>query len=523
MASYIDDLKRNMLPLWRSYGDSVKSRELDFTGRVSLPVRFDSLEDIEDVWKFKHSIVTAADLLNVAVVSDNTEHIEVKKAAEFLISHSDECSPLALDIANSIIEPKNKPIVDVSLTSKKSFNETAKELINGLQKQEDKTKACIGLLRKQVHEHCYNPIAYCELARCYANLGMDQKAEKFMDYAVYLGPNSRYISRCAVRFYTHIRKYDKAKRVLINNGLLKSDPWIMSAEIAVESVIGKTSRYIKVGRQLVLSGNVSSYSSSELCFAICIEDRKSGSRKDAKKMYEKGIVDPNDNSLAQAEFFAKEDSNIKLDISSYHNVSHKNEADTRKAFGQGKYQEAFISSLKWMHDYRFEHRPIEFAFNISCVYLKQYDMAIDVVDRFLASNPTDASAINNIVYALGLSDRIEEAEERLNSVNLKRYLSENSTTAICLAATCGLLEYRKGNIQEGRELYNLSIDAANKQKLKDLAAKARLNMIREEVRAVDNYDKSMLNEMNSLNAGSVAETEQLKKDILEEVEKKKHK
>lgn len=522
MASFIDDLQRNMLPLWRSYRETALAREMDYYGQAELPVRFDRFENFRGIWRTKQTIINAADLVNAAVACGNRNNPDVLNAADYLLQHPEECSPLALDVARSISSNLNTPINTPPIISL-SFEDQADNLIKGLITQEEEIKGRIGLLRKQVHSHCNNPIAYCELARCYANLGMDEKAKQYMDYAVYLAPHSRYIARCAARFYVHVRDFDKAKRVLIANGKVKSDPWVMSAEIAVESLMGRSSNYIQTGRKLVLSGNVSAYSSSELCFAICNEDRDYGKRKDARIMYEKGIIDPNDNSLAQAEFFAKEDSNINLDMSSFSRIAHKNEAETRKALSLGDYQAAFISSLKWMQDYRFEHRPIWFAFGISCDYLKRYDYAINIVKGFIKSNPKDPAAINNLIYALGLSDRIEEAEQELSKIDIRQYQSENSTNSICLVATCGLIEYRKGNIESGREYYNMAISAANKQKDKKLAAKARLNMIREEIRASDDYDEKLLNEMAVLNTGEKAETEQLKKDILEEVRKKEEK
>lgn len=523
MASFIDDFKRNMLPLWRSYEDTARASELDFTGRVALPVRFDRYYTYRDAWRAKHSVITAADLINTAVVSGNRNQIDVIAAAEYLLQHSEETSPLAIEVAQSIVNSNNTPIISHRARGL-SYEDEAKELINGLQTQEDETKAKIGVLRKQVHEHCNNPIVYCELARCYANLGMDEKAKQYMNYAVYLAPHSRYISRCAARFYVHIGELDRAKRILISNGRINSDPWVMAAEIAVESMMERSSRYLKIGRQLVLSGNISSFSSSELCFAICNEDKQSGKRKDARKMYEKGIVDPNDNSLAQAEFFAKVDLNINLDLSSFNRITHKNEADTRKSLSLGNYEEAFISSLKWMHDYRFEHRPIEFAFGISCDYLKKYDYAIEIVKGFIRSNPNDLAAVNNLVYALCLSDRVEEAEQELMKIDIKQYKNDNtSNNSICLVATWGMMEYRKGNVEEARELYNAAITGAKKRQMGELAAKARLNMIREEIRAVDNYDEKLLNEMETLYTDSKIETEQLRNDILIEVKKKTEK
>ena len=526
MASCIDDLRRNMLPLWRSYEDTARARELDFTSRVALPVRFERYSMFRDAWRAKHTIMTAADLINAAVVSGNQQQLDVLAAAEYLLQHKEESSPIALDVARSIVE-FDRPTLPNSVAKEPSFEDLAKELIAGLKTQEDDIKARIGLLRKQVHEHCNNPIVYCELARCYANLGLDEKAKQYMNYAVFLAPNSRYISRSAARFFVHIGDFDRARRILIANGRVNSDPWVMAAEIAVETVMERSSRYLKIGRQLVLSGNVSAFSSSELCFAICNEDKISGKRKDARKMYEKGIIDPNDNSLAQAEFFAKEDLNINLDLTTYKSLAHKNEADTRKALSLGNYEAAFISSMKWMQDYRFEHRPIEFAFGISCDYLKKYDYAIEIVRAFIKSNPKDPAAVNNLVYALGLSDKVEEAERELLKIDIKKYSSGNTNNSICLLATCGLIEYRKGEIETGRELYNSSIAAAkksrDKEKGKKLYAKARLNMIREEIRAVDDYDEKLLNELDDLNTGSKVETEQLKKDILDEVKKKAEK
>lgn len=521
MASFIDDIKRNMLPLWKSYNDTIVAKELEFLGHIALPVRFDKFDSFIEAWKTKQTIVSAANLVNAAVASGNQLQQNVLYAAEFLLKHPDECSSLALDVAQSIINV-SAPGQPSLIQNETTFETKADKLINELQTQENDLKARIGLLKRQIHEYCYNPIVYCELARNYASLGMDEKAKIYMNYAVSLAPHSRYVSRCAARFYVHIKDYDRAKRVLLDNGYIKSDPWLLAAEIAVESVMDRSSRYLKTGRQLVLSGNVSSFSSSELCLAICNEDRNSGKRRDANKMYERGMVDPNDNSLAQAEFFAKEKGISNIDFNSFQRIVHKNEADTRRALSEEKHEEAFISSLKWMLDYRFEHRPIEFAFGISCDYLKKYDYAINIVKRFLITNPKDLTATNNLVYVLGLSDRIDEAEQVLENINKRHNISENSITSngICLIATCGLIEYRKGNISEGRKMYNTAIMAANKQKNKNLSAKARLNMIREEVHCVDNYDITLLNEMETLSTGNKSETDQLKQDIRNEVKKK---
>lgn len=521
MASIVETLNRNIIPLWRSYSQTASAGELAYNGNKVLPLRFDRFNDFLALWQSKHTVISAADLINAAIISDNNTLPEVLKAAEFLCQNSNECSYLALEIARALLE---KPVItkDTSIVIEKSFDAKAISLIEILDKQERETKARIGLLKKQLRDFQYNAITYCELSRCYSDLGILDKAEQYMLCAVQLAPHNRYVSRCAARFFVHNGKFSKARKILISNGMINSDPWLLASEIAVSTSMNRSSRLIKLGRQLALSGNVSPFSSSELCFAICKEDLISGSRKDVQLMFNKGMIDPNDNCLAQAEFFTKEYSKMYFDYDAYNRITKKNEADTRNFYNLGKYEDAFLSSVKWMTDFRFSHEPIHFAFDIACTYLKKYDFSISVIKHWLLYNPHDYVMLNNIVYALCLSDKISEAEEYLSKIDLDKQLVDKVENGICLLATAGLLEYRKGNIQNGRNLYQLSIDTAKKHRKKELADKARLNMIREEVHCVDEFDTSLLNEMKTLSTGNKTESDQLKKDILEEVEKRKY-
>lgn len=525
MASIVEDIDRNIIPLWRSYSQTVNSGELEYTGNKVLPIRFDRFGEYLEAWRSKQSVITAADLINAAVVSDNKARPEVLSAAEYLMRNSNVCSPLALEVAQTLLDHSPKEIVaeGKSVAPEPSFEDKAKLLIGSLTDQETKIRARIGLLRKQLRDFCYNAITYCELSRCYSDIGLNEKARHYMLCAVQLAPHNRYVSRCAARFFIHDNDPARARKILIDNGWMRSDPWLLASEIAVTSVMERTSRFIKEGRQLILSDNYSPYSSSELCFAICKEDRKAGKRRDWQKMFSLGLRNPNDNCLAQAEYIVKEETRMRFDYGQYDSVSRKYEADTRNFYGLGRYEDAFLSSVNWMRDYRFSHEPIAFAFNISCTFLKKYDYSTAIINHWLKTHPQDYAMINNLIYALGLADQTEEAERQLAKINVTHQLKERLENGICLLATSGLIEYRKGNIEEGRKLYQLSIDTAKKMRERDLAGKARLNMIREEVHCVSDYDPSILNELDSLSTGNKAETEQLKKDIRKEVEEMKMK
>ncbi len=522
MASIVEDIDRNIIPLWRSYNQTAESGELEYTGSRILPIRFDRFGEFLEAWGAKKSVITAADLINASVVSDNTALPEVLSASEFLLQNSELCSPLALDVAKSLLVqfPKGTVIKTDSSNTNPTFEDKAKLLLDSLTDQETKIRARIGVLRKQLRDFCYNAITYCELSRCYSDLGLNDKARLYMLCAVQLAPHNRYVSRCAARFFVHDNDPARARKILIDNGWMRNDPWLLASEIAVATVMQRTSRYVKEGRQLILSDNYSPFSSSELCFAICKEDRKAGKRKDWQKMFNLGLRSPNDNSLAQAEYLVKEETRMRFDYGQYNAVNRKYEADTRNFYALGRYEDAFLSSVNWMQDYRFSHEPIAFAFDLSCTFLKKYDYASAIIKHWLKTHPQDYAMTNNLVYSLGLANQIEEAEQILSKINVAHQLSERLENGICFLATSGLIEYRKGNIEEGRQLYQLSIDTAKRMRERDLAGKARLNMIREEVHCVSDYDPSILNELDSLSTGNKAETEQLKKDIRQEVERK---
>ena len=102
MANFFDDEKRNMLPLWRSYDNIRLTREMEYSGRKMLPMRFDLYDSFIEAWKAKHTVVTAADLVNAAVASGNNHCAEVMNAADYMLNNAEQCTNLALEVAKSI-------------------------------------------------------------------------------------------------------------------------------------------------------------------------------------------------------------------------------------------------------------------------------------------------------------------------------------------------------------------------------------------------------------------------------------
>ena len=90
-------------------------------------------------------------------------------------------------------------------------------------------------------------------------------------------------------------------------------------------------------------------------------------------------------------------------------------------------------------------------------------------------------------------------------------------TRVCLIATEGLNEYRKGNVETGKQLYTHAIMLA-KELSPDprLANRALLNFTHEEARADEQFDKSILEVVEKI-PNDCKETMQLKEDIKAEI------
>lgn len=107
--------------------------------------------------------------------------------------------------------------------------------------------------------------------------------------------------------------------------------------------------------------------------------------------------------------------------------------------------------------------PPAYAFlsNIYSEYLQNYREAILVNEIGIANLPNVGSIINNLAYNYLMNDEITKAEEILNK-------AKNITGNIFLTATNGLLNIKRGNIEEGRRLYNLAAHLAGSETLHDL-------------------------------------------------------
>ena len=344
-----------------------------------------------------------------------------------------------------------------------------------------------------------------------------------MDVAVHLAPKHRYICRSAARFYLHYGDEDKARYVIAHNPWVTKDPWLMASEIAINTLMGRSSKLIKKGKEIIHSNNLSPFSISELSSAIGSLEMINNNRKNCREMFRAALIRPNDNSLAQAKWLISEYEDLGFDFADYSYLTNKYEADSMSAYMLDEYEKALGTAVDWIEDMPFTRRPVQFAADMAYTYVKDFPTAIAVLEHGLKANPYDAVLLNNLAYAYALNDQPNKASQRIEEA--KRLPSEfrPADVRVCMKATEGLIEYRKGNLAEGEKHYKDAIQqATNELADKELAKKALLNYAREEIRSNPDFDTKLITMLDDI-PDETKEIKQLQKDVVKAAaEHRKH-
>lgn len=506
MASLKEDERRNVVPNWRDYNKTAKLGEFGSSAIAAHPLKLFPIDEYVVAWQNNRSVSYAGDLLSAAILNGHQTNPDAIEAARFIVDHKDEATNVLIHTAQSMIAtPEEKAIAE---------HLTIPQKIAQVRDQEEAVRSKIRLLKQSRDYCCYNPIAYCEMARCYVTLGQLEKAKEAMDIALHLAPTHRYICRSAARFYLHIHEDDRARYIIAKNPTLLHDPWLLASEIAINTLMERTSRHIKRGSELISSHNYSSFSISELSSAIGSVEMINGNKKKCRSYFKAALQNPNDNSLAQARFLLSKNADLTFDFGNGIMAPNSFEADAITAYFLGDYSQSLVTAIDWIEDMPFTRRPVQFAANIAYSFLKEYNTAIDILDLGLKSNPNNPMLLNNKAYACALSGQTVEAGRIIQEA---KKLQLSADTKVCLIATEGLTEYRKGNIEEGRKLYTEAILLAkNSFSEPYIMNTAILNFTREEARADKDFDKSLLEVIDKI-PNDCKETEQLKMDIKAEI------
>jgi tetratricopeptide (TPR) repeat protein len=319
-----------------------------------------------------------------------------------------------------------------------------------------------------------------DLAREYAILGLRKQAEDAVRAAVSLNPDNRFILRSAARFYVHIKDLDHAQRLLSSQAATRTDPWLLAAEIAVSEARGRSSKLAGLGRRTLDNSELAAADVSELASAVATMELKNGNSRRARQFFRRSLERPTENSVAQAEWATIEQgAGLDLNVQSF-DAPRLYEARAAEAFEAGNWNISLTESLRWFRDQAFSSRPVMLASYLSSVLIPDPNTARDVLQAGLRANPRDVGLLNNLAFVQATSGDLADAEDTLRRA--ERY-GDQLHRQIVLAATNGLLLFRRHRFDEGRASYLGAITEAKRRLEPRLEALARVFLALEETRA----------------------------------------
>ena len=506
MAFLCETPDRRVIPNWRSLRDTVSNGELEYPSNEHIAF---NLEEYEHDWSREHSLLYASELVSAAVANGIRHNSVAKDAAEFVLNQDGKTTESQRTVALSLLAEDND----------RAFPKCNHE-IDELLMNTGEIYAKIGYLKSIIRKYPLSPINYVEVARFYTMIGQTNQAIKMMNIALGLDPENRFISRSAARLFVHVEDLDLAHYVLRKNKQVAFDPWLMASEISVNLLRERSSSLIKKGVALINSGDFSPFSLSELSSSLGTLEFVKGTQKRSKLFFEKSLISPNDNSLAQAEWAKANKLSLHFDKTVCDKVNMSYEANALYAYQKDKYEDALKASIRWLNDMPYSKNPIFVGANISYTFLKDYKTAAKILKRGLEANPNEPAFINNLAYTYALDGKLVEANEIIQKANKVSDIDER--TQICLSATRGLIAYREKRIEEGRALYMEAIKAA-----KDIPGdptynwNAILNFIREEILATNLIPSDVDEVLNQIHeAPKDKGVKMLKQDIQQLISKR---
>lgn len=512
MANLFEHKDRRVIPNWRSFGKTTTLGELNsFQIQSAFAQQETSIDEYIIDWKLNKTVIHAADLLSAALVNNKRDDKSVIDAAHFILGNRERATLSQISLANSILNKTEEK--DLS----ERFNEVTLDKLPNLINPEP-IIIKIRETKKLLRHYPTNAILYVELSRYYSILGQEFNSIRAMKSALHLAPNNRFVLRCATRLFAHYNTEENEHLDYIHNFLRKSpmtliDPWLASAEISIATIRNRTSKFIKKGIELVNSKNISPFNFTELASSIGTVELLYGGTKKSREFFNKALISPNDNSLAQIEWASTKDNSLDINPSLF-GVKMNFEALALDNFQNKNYETALDNAAKWFIDMPFSKRPIMFGSNLASTILKDQQKSISFLNAGLISHPNDPQLINNLAYALALDDKPKEAFEQLNKIrNEEDY---DDVTQICLSATRGLAYFRSGFADIGRQLYIDAIEQTKQIKNKELNWIAILNYAREEIRLKSEYVDSLMDIVSKIpNDTKDFEISVLKKDVIE--------
>jgi tetratricopeptide (TPR) repeat protein len=444
--------EREVLPRWRSYEATLRHRELSGLGgrnHTPRPRRADFEVDLRLAeWREHRTPSYAADLLAAAIMLGDEQLIA--EAAS------------AVQAFGLKVPLLGRAVAERALLSVTSANRTHSA---DLREEAESRQPRVANLRQRLRRDQRNAIAWAELARFHAISGNRRPAKRAMLSATSLAPDNRFILRSATRLAVHLGEPDWGHHLLRSSARTSVDPWLAAAEISVSAISGQSSRMVKVGRRMLASQNYSHLDLAELAAALGTREMDT-SRRRAKRLFETALQDPNENAVAQAVWATRGVDWLDIDPNLF-DLPDSYEARARTHAEAGERSAAVDQSWQWMNDEPFALQPPAFGSYQACVG-EVYEEGTRLAVAGLTANPTDFTLLNNATFCFANMGEIDEAEKYFARIRFND-LKDRNDRAVYFA-TQGLLNYRVGAVEEGRQSYTRSLGSTRDASIRAVAA-----------------------------------------------------
>jgi tetratricopeptide (TPR) repeat protein len=423
---------RQVIPRWRSLAATARHGELGSPGThqsVSAPRDTTGVHERAREFSQESSLSFAADLLAASIVLGPTA--ETAQAAQLILA---------------------APAAPAMLRSAATWTLQRRDGAPAQTEEQEPDRERVRALRHGLRGNARNALRWAELARHHINQGHERKAETAMRIAINIAPYDRYVLRSAVRLWTHLKDPERAVRTLAHaRDLVRRDPWLLASEIAATATAERQSRNIKRGRLVAEDAAHSPFALSELASALATIEMQAGGAKKARRLFRSAMVNPNENSVAQAEWAS---SRLAGDLGlREEQIERSAEARARRFAEQDQLDPALAAGWEWLSDQPFSTEPATFG-SYHASMCGSFEQAIKFAKAGLQPNPGNVLLLNNLAFSQANLAQLNEATATLARVKP----SEEGWLRPTLTATRGFLAFRHGEHEQGRNLYRSAID-----------------------------------------------------------------
>jgi tetratricopeptide (TPR) repeat protein len=464
LASILKERDRKVVPRWRTSGVTLATGEL---GSTTAPHERQSRDDASFTakrreWRYNKSVPLATDIVGSAFVLGREK--EGVEAARFIVTNAEHASRIAQDLARRILHPY--------LLEPSPGNHIERPEENNIRRR-------IHIIRLRLHDQPRNALLWTDLALQYTLLDEREKAKKAMKLALSIAPHNRHVLRAAARLYVHFDNYLHANWIVRTAPIVSRDPWVLATEIVTATIAGRDSRFVKTGFRLLEDLSLTTRHVTELASALATLEFAHGNHRASRKLFRRALGSPNENSLAQVRWAAKRLGGLDIEEAHVH-VPLAFEADAIKAFQERDLETAFHKTKVWLYDQPFSLQPSHLACFLSSVALEEYGETLRIVALSERSNPNNRDLQYHKVFALASLNRLDEAQDELD----KAINAGGETRHEILAlADQGLILYRRGAPQIGKDYYREALAKAEGKAFEGMRAMAAIYYAREELLA----------------------------------------